>query len=104
MTEKPLWRVAIERIDDLVEPHLLKAAHHEGFASAAGVVYQLRHGITQEVHRLSASAIHLLNLPTRSDVNRVLEHVSALERDFRKLQERMDDTTTASGNDATARP
>jgi hypothetical protein len=93
MSDKPLWRTVVERIDDLVEPGLLKAVEDERFAGAAGIAYQVRHGVTRQVERLSTHALHLLNLPTRTDVNRVLAHVSALQHDLQALQERVPPTT-----------
>lgn len=96
MSNKPLWRTVVERIDDLVEPSLLKAVEHEGFAGAAGIAYQIRHEVTRQVEKLSTHALHSLNLPTRTDVNRVLTHVSALQHDLQALQERVPPTTRGS--------
>ena len=99
MSNKPLWRTVVERIDDLVEPSL-----HEGFAGAAGIAYQIRHEVTRQVEKLSTHALHSLNLPTRTDVNRVLTHVSALQHDLQALQERVPPTTRGGQRDESSLP
>ena len=41
-----------------------------------------------EVERRTRRALHLVNLPTATDVRRLSEQVAALQRELRELQER----------------
>ena len=89
MSDRPLWRAAIEKVDGLVEPQLIKVAHHENFATATGVLYHLRQALAHEGERLSGAVLHTLNLPTRTDVNRVLSQVASLQREVRHLHDEL---------------
>lgn len=89
MSDRPLWRAAIEKVDGLVEPQLIKVAHHENFATATGVLYHLRQALAHESDRLSGAVLHKLNLPTRIDVNRVLNQVTSLQRVVRHLHDQL---------------
>ena len=105
MSDKPMWRTAVEVMDGIVEPHLLKAAEHDGFATVTGVVYHVRRSLSVEVDRLSGALLHTLNLPTRSDVNRVLRQVASLQREVRDLHDQLESPGTRSeARDATSSP
>ena len=105
MSDTPLWRTALEKADILLEPHLLKAAEHDSFAAVTGVVYHLRRTLNVESERLGGAVLHMLNLPTRSDVNRVLRQVASLQREVRDLYDQLESPRTRSeAGDATSSP
>jgi hypothetical protein len=89
MSAKPWWRSAIEQVDAWAEPHISTAVHHESFARATGAVYHLRHVVARESAKVSATVLHTLNLPTRSDVTRVVKQLADVERELRGISDQI---------------
>jgi polyhydroxyalkanoate synthesis regulator phasin len=55
------------------------------FLDALALGWRLRGRLQREAERQSRRALHLLNLPTASDVRRLSEQVGALQRQVREL-------------------
>jgi polyhydroxyalkanoate synthesis regulator phasin len=58
------------------------------FADALTVGWRLSRRVQREVERRTRHVLHLANLPTATDVRRLSEQVSALQRELRELQDR----------------
>jgi polyhydroxyalkanoate synthesis regulator phasin len=52
------------------------------------VGWRLGRRVQREVERRTRHVLHLANLPTATDVRRLSEQVSALQRELRELQDR----------------
>lgn len=84
-------RAAIERADGVLGPRIEQVVCHEGFAIAVGLLHRTRHDVGRQAQRAVGSLMHLVNLPTRTDVDRLLVQVGSLERQLRELSNRLDD-------------
>ncbi|MGH7750869.1 MAG: hypothetical protein ACREQ5_39800 [Candidatus Dormibacteria bacterium] len=70
----------LEGLDELV-------GRDEFNAALCGVV-RGRRWLERRVARVTAGALHLLNLPAASDIDRVVAHLSALTGEVRELRRR----------------
>jgi hypothetical protein len=85
---KPLWRQAFDAVDRRVSGPVEAGARSEAFIDALTIGWRLGRRLQREVERRTRHALHLANLPTATDVRRVSEQVSALQREVRELQDR----------------
>jgi hypothetical protein len=82
----PLWRRAVDALDQQVTPRLVAVIDTEAFAIAAGLARTVQHDIVKRAERGSRYVLHVLNLPAGSDINRLLTHMASLERQFREVR------------------
>ena len=88
MAGKPLWRQAFDAVDRRVSGPVEAGARSEAFTDVVTVGWRLGRRVQREVERRTRHALHLANLPTATDVRRLSEQVSALQRELRELQDR----------------
>jgi len=88
MAGKPLWRQAFDAVDRRVSGPVEAGARSDAFADALTVGWRLSRRMQREVERRTRHVLHLANLPTATDVRRLSEQVSALQRELRELQDR----------------
>lgn len=91
----PAWKRAIDRLEETATPILDSVVRHEGVAIGAGLLGRVSGTVARSLERSSRRALHLLNLPAGSDIDRILTHVASLERTVRQLDHRIEDTTLA---------
>lgn len=89
-TDKPLWQRGVEAVDRVAAPVLEGATGHQGFGLGLSLVHQTRKAVFSRTERFSRRVLHGLNLPTASDVNRLLVQIAAVENRVRKLDDRID--------------
>jgi hypothetical protein len=82
---KPLWRRGVDAVDKLAAPVLEGATRHQAFRTGVGAIQQTQRAITRRTERLSRHFLHRLNLPTATDVNRLLTQIAAVENRVRVL-------------------
>lgn len=87
MAGKPLWRRAYDSVERPVGSRLENAVQTDLFADVAGLVVRGRAGLSRRVERTTRHALHRANLPAASDVARLREQVSSLERSVRRLDD-----------------
>ena len=87
---KPLWRRGVEAVDSAVAPVIEGAVSHERFSAGLSVFQQTRTALFRRTERLSRRVLHGFNLPTASDVNRLLTQLAAVENRVRRLDEQLD--------------
>lgn len=87
MAGKPLWRRAYDVVERPVGSRLEDAVQTERFAEVAGLLVHLRAGLSRQVERTTRHALHRVNLPAASDVARLREQVTSLERVVRQLDD-----------------
>ena len=85
MARKPLWRQAFDVVDRRISGPIESSARSDLFLDALAVGWRLRERVQREAERQTRRALHLLNLPTASDVRRLSELVGALQREVRDL-------------------
>ena len=88
---KPLWRRGVEAIDHAAAPVLEGAARNDAVALGYTLLEHGRRAVYRRTERISRRVLHGLNLPTASDVNRVLTQIAALENRVRTLGYEIED-------------
>ena len=89
-TNKPLWQRGVEAVDKVAAPVLEGATRHEAFSFGLSLVHQAQKGVNSRAERLSRRVLHGMNLPTASDVNRLLVQIAAVENRVRQLDEQIE--------------
>lgn len=87
MSQKPLWRQAVEGVDGRVSRHLDRVVAADEFAVAVGLAIRARRGLVGTSSRLGSSLLHAVNLPSKGDVDRLLLQLASVEREVRRLQD-----------------
>ena len=82
---KPMLNRGVKRVDTLVGPTLDSIVRSEAMGLGLAVALRLRRDVGHRIERSSRHVLHALNLPTGSDVKRLLTHIAAVERDLREL-------------------
>jgi polyhydroxyalkanoate synthesis regulator phasin len=88
MADKPLWRRAFDSVDRRVARPIEAATRSDAFGDALTIAWRLRGRAQREVEKRTRRALHVVNLPTATDVRRLSEQVAALRREVRQLEER----------------
>jgi hypothetical protein len=85
---KPLWRQAFDAVDRRVSGPVEAGARSDAFTDALTLGWRLSRRMQREVERRTRRVLHMANLPTATDVRRLSEQVSAVQRELRELQDR----------------
>ena len=88
MAGKPLWRQAFDAVDRRVSGPVEAGARSDAFTDVLTVGWRIGRRAQQEIERRTRRVLHMANLPTATDVRRLSEQVSALQRELRELQDR----------------
>jgi polyhydroxyalkanoate synthesis regulator phasin len=88
MAGKPLWRQAFDAVDSRVSGPVEAGARSDAFTDVLTVGWRISRRAQQEIERRTRRVLHMANLPTATDVRRLSEQVSALQRELRELQDR----------------
>jgi|ERR1700746_1387508 hypothetical protein len=91
MTTEPLWRQAVEAIDNAISPAVKIALHDETFGLVVAIVNRARRRAGEQIERASRQVLHALNLPAGSDINRLLTQIAYVEREVRDMRKIMID-------------
>jgi hypothetical protein len=92
MPDRPLWRQVFDAVDRRIAPPIEAGTRSDVFGDAFTVAFRLRRRVQREVERRSRRALHLVNLPTATDVRRLSEQVAALQRQVRELSRELERT------------
>jgi polyhydroxyalkanoate synthesis regulator phasin len=88
MAGKPLWRRAFDTVDRRITGPVEAAARSDAFHDTLTLAIRLQSRVQRSVEKRTRRALHLVNLPTATDVRRLQEQVAALRRELRELEER----------------
>ena len=88
MTGKPLWRQVFDTVDRRVSGPVEAGAGSDAFLDLVTAGWRVRRGVQRQIERRTRHVLHMANLPTATDVRRLSEQVSALQRQVRELQDR----------------
>jgi hypothetical protein len=83
--DKPLWRRTYDAIDTTLAPRMTTLVHSSQFASATAAAAATRRRVGGQVDAITALVLHLLNLPARSDIDRLRRQIGMLDREVRRL-------------------
>ena len=87
----PLWRRAVDGVEGALSPRLQSALRSDTAALGLTVVSRAGRGLQGRVEGASRHVLHVLNLPTATDVHRVLRHVASVERELQSLKDAVAD-------------
>jgi polyhydroxyalkanoate synthesis regulator phasin len=87
MAGKPLWRRAFDAADRRIAGPVEAAARSDAFGDALTLAIRLQDRVQRGVEKRTRRALHLVNLPTATDVRRLHEQVAALRRELRELEQ-----------------
>src|SRR3954468_8218211 len=87
MAAKPLWRRAFDDVDRRISGPVESATRSDTFGDALTLAIRLQRRAQREVEKRTRRALHLVNLPTATDVRRLSEQVAALQRQLRDLED-----------------
>lgn len=85
MSETPLWRRTFNRVERVVGERLEDLTATDGFARTLATGADLQRGVRRRVEGVTSSALHLANLPARSDISRLSRQVTALQKQLGDL-------------------
>jgi hypothetical protein len=89
-TGRPLWRRGFNRAERLVGKPLEDLVATRRFNDLMVRALQVEHAAQQLMERQTRAAVHLLNLPARSDVTSLRRQIGALRSDIRQLEVKLD--------------
>ena len=88
MADKPLWRQAFDAVEQRAAGPVEAGAHSDVFGDLVTLNVRLARRAQQVVERRTRRVLHMVNLPTATDVRRLSEQVAALQRQVRELEDR----------------
>lgn len=91
----PLWKQLFDALDQRLGPAINDLAKSDDMATLAALGQRGRSELDRRLEQVSRRALHRLNMPAGSDVNRLLEHIARLEREVRDLRNQITDRDNA---------
>lgn len=97
MTDKPGWRRTYDTAERAVAPRAEALVRSSEFARVTSAVVCVRRAVGRGVNGVTAVAWHLVNLPARTDVQRLRVQIGALDRDVRRLSLQLEQSRKTRG-------
>ena len=91
MNGPPLWLKVVYRLERAVGEPIESAVRGDAYFDAVTVMRRVRRKATNVVDGLSQRGLHLLNLPAGTDVRRMREQLSRIERGLNQLSEGLEE-------------
>jgi hypothetical protein len=84
---QPLWLKAVLRLERAIGEPVETVAHSDPYFDAVAVAVRLRARAIGTVEGVSRRCLHLFNLPAGTDLRRVREQLSRIERRLIELED-----------------
>ena len=105
MSEKPMWRQAVESVDGRMSGRLEQVVRNDNFAIAVGLLLRARRECRNGLSRVTTALLHAVNLPAKRDFDRVVHQLASLEREVLSLRDETHDAgVRRSGGTDEAQP
>jgi hypothetical protein len=91
MSAKPLWVRAVYRLERAIGEPVEAAVRTETYFDLMTTVTRTKGAVKRKVAGTSTRALHLFNLPAGTDVKRMREQLSRMERRINQLSERVEE-------------
>jgi len=88
---RPLWRRVFDRAERLAGKPLEDAVQTTTFTDLVVLSFRAQRAMWHGVERGTRTALHLCNLPARTDVDRLSRNVAAMRHELRDMSARLDD-------------
>ncbi|HEY3019390.1 MAG TPA: hypothetical protein VGJ32_04315 [Solirubrobacteraceae bacterium] len=89
----PLWRRAFDAVEKPLGDALASGARSGAFADVLAIAVRVNRRAQREVERRTRRALHLVNLPAATDVRRLSQQVTDLQRQVRSLERELQAAT-----------
>ena len=86
---QPLWLKAVHRLERAIGEPVESAVHSDAYFDAVAQATRLRARAVGAVEGVSRRCLHLLNLPAGTDLRRVREQLSRMERRLEHLNDEL---------------
>jgi len=86
----PLWRQVYNSWEQAVTPGLQQVTASNGFRDLMAMGMKANADLTREIERASRQWLHLWNLPAATDVRRLRQQVSGLERELLAMRNELE--------------
>jgi hypothetical protein len=77
---RPLWLRVVHKVERAIGEPVESAVHSDAYFDTVAELMRLRRKAIGAVEGVSRRALHLLNLPAGTDLRRVREQLSRMER------------------------
>ncbi len=91
----PRWLNGILRVEKKLAPTVTEVLHSGRFADVTRTAAKLRRGTGARAERATRRVLHLANLPTSSDLTRLLGEVGRLQNQVLALSVKLDEAKPA---------
>ena len=90
-----VWRTAFDLAERQVGRPLERFVRTEAFASGLALTARAQGVVRRGFERQTRHLWHVVNLPSATDVSRLLEQLSVLDRRLQGVERRLDEPTAA---------
>jgi hypothetical protein len=87
----PAWRRAFDAVERRIARPVESGVRTDAFNDTMTVLFRTRRELQRAIEKRTRHALHLVNLPTATDVKRLSEQVAALHREVRALERERDE-------------
>jgi hypothetical protein len=91
MSAKPLWVRAVYRLERAIGEPVEAAVRTDTYFDLMSTATRTTGALKRKVAGTSTRALHLVNLPAGTDVKRMREQLSRMERRINQLSEQVDE-------------
>jgi hypothetical protein len=86
---QPLWLRAVCRLERAIGEPVESAVHSDAYFDAVAELTRLRARVIGAVEGVSRRCLHLFNLPAGTDLRRVREQLSRMERRIEEINDEL---------------
>jgi hypothetical protein len=90
MPHQPAWRRGFDRVERIVGGPLERMIDTSRFAEVLVLAFRAQGVVGQIAERQTRAALHLCNIPSRSDVKRINRQLAVLASEIRRLSEQIE--------------
>jgi hypothetical protein len=91
MSAKPLWLRAVHRLERAVGEPVEAVVRTETYFDVMTTATRTTKGVKRKVTGVSTRALHLVNLPAGTDLQRMREQLARMERRLNQLSETVEE-------------
>ena len=92
MSGAPLWLRLVHKLERTIGEPVESVVHSNAYFDTVAHATKLRRGAIDAVEGVSRRSLHLLNLPAGTDLRRVREQLSRMERQIEDLTDELERT------------
>jgi hypothetical protein len=98
--DRPVWRQGFDAVEGAIGPRLNTVVNSEAFGVAVGLMARFDRAMRQRAEQTTRRLLHAWNLPTGSDVTRMLKEIGRLQQQVNELSRQVTTTRGEQSNGA----